>query len=76
MAQCALIGGCPFFNDKIPVRTILSGFFKKKYCLEDYPECARYRVRQELGKENVPPDLFPNQSDEANLILEQAKAEK
>ncbi|MCE1247924.1 MAG: hypothetical protein LWY06_14875 [Firmicutes bacterium] len=76
MAECEALAGCPFFNDKMAVKTILSGFFKKKYCLGSNNECARFMVRQALGKDNVPPDLFPNQTDEAELLIQSnAKAQ-
>ena len=42
---------------------------KKKYCLGDNTECARYIVFKKIGKANVPADLFPNQKDNALRLV-------
>jgi len=42
---------------------------KKRYCLGDNTECARFMVASRLGKEKVPIDLFPGQTDRAMEIL-------
>jgi hypothetical protein len=43
--------------------------YKKKYCLGDNVDCARYMVFQKLGKANVPADLYPNQSNIAQKLI-------
>jgi hypothetical protein len=35
---------------------------KSMYCLWHYEECARYRIAEVLGLENIPSDLFPELS--------------
>ena len=45
------------------------GQFKRKYCRGDNDQCARYRVFKAIGRENVPPTLFPNQMNVAERIL-------
>jgi hypothetical protein len=43
--------------------------FKKKYCLGDNTDCARHMVMKNLGKPNVPSDLFPNQKNVAEQLV-------
>lgn len=70
MAKCKLIVGCPFFNDKMKNMPAISSIYKKNYCQEDNSNCARFIVYQALGSEKVPSDLFPNQQERAEIILE------
>jgi hypothetical protein len=49
----------------------LAGIMKKRYCLGDFSVCARHQVKEALGKENVPGDLFPNQFDRARMTIAQ-----
>lgn len=69
MAECELLSGCIFFNDKMLNMPGLSEMYKNQFCRQDYSKCARYMVYKELGKENVPLDLFPNQKERAEKIL-------
>lgn len=71
MAECECLAGCPFFNDKMKDTEGIGAIFKKKYCLGDNSQCARYIVFKALGKANVPPDLYPNMYDRAAKILEE-----
>ncbi len=73
MAECELLSGCIFFNDKMVNMPGLSAMYKEQFCRQDYSKCARYRVYQKLGKENVPLDLFPNQKERAEEILSKNK---
>ena len=71
MADCELVGGCLFFNDKMKDTEGLGSLYKKKYCIGDNSECARYMVAKALGRPAVPTTLYPNMTDKANnLILE------
>jgi len=38
----------------------MATIFKSSYCLNDNSACARYKVSEELGKDMVPDDLYPN----------------
>jgi diadenosine tetraphosphate (Ap4A) HIT family hydrolase len=69
MTNCEAIGGCPFFNDKLPNMPSLSAWLKMQYCQSKYTECARYRVRQALGGGKVPSDLFPNEDIRAEKLI-------
>lgn len=69
MADCECLAGCPFFNDRMEDMPSMAHIFKNRYCHGDNFSCARYMVFKELGKENVPVDLFPNQQDRAQDII-------
>lgn len=72
MSECELLQSCPFFNDKMKDQPGLTQLFKKRYCQGDEKNnCARYIVRNALGKEKVPVDLYPNQIERANILLAQ-----
>lgn len=69
MPACELLGACIFFNDMMANMPSTSNVFKLIYCEDNYGGCARYLVRNELGKEGVPTDLFPNQGDRVHGII-------
>jgi len=69
MADCELIAACPFFNDKMADMPSMAALLKKQYCNGQPSNCARYQVRQKLGKEKVPADLFPNQNDRVRQLM-------
>ncbi len=69
MADCECLVGCPFFNDKMANMPSTAEAIKRAYCRTNNLECARYMVFSSLGKEKVPKDLFPQDKDEALMIL-------
>lgn len=69
MANCPMIEGCAFFNDRMKDMPATSGIYKRNYCQGDNSNCARFLVRQALGPEHVPTDLFPNQRERAEELL-------
>ena len=69
MTDCELIAGCIFFNDKMSEFPVTAERMKRDYCKGDNSSCARYRVFKALGRQNVPKDLFPNDTDRANKML-------
>lgn len=73
--ECELTKTCPFFNDKMPDDKGLGHMYKKQYCLGGWHSCARYMIFKELGRESVPPKLYPNQKDLARLVLSQGHKE-
>lgn len=73
MADCELLAGCIFFNDKMEKKTVLVKSLKEMYCLGDNSKCARFMVFKALGRPAVPPDLFPNEIERAQKIIEQNK---
>ena len=72
MAECESLDGCPFFNDKLDDMPAMADMYKKKYCLGDKSSCARYIVKTEVGKDEVPSDLSPNQTERAQEIISNA----
>ena len=69
MAACQLIETCIFFNDKMSNMPATADVFKNRYCRGDAHSCARYRVFEKLGRTSVPPDLYPNEHDRADIVL-------
>lgn len=70
---CELTENCPFFNEKIGALPGLVSILKKEYCLLMKTRCARYRVVQAVGRKFVPPDLFPNDAEQAEAIIAEAR---
>lgn len=64
---CSGIAACSFVKDHLGGMPSVAAMCEERYCLGDYQECARLRLK-ELGFP-VPPDLFPNQHDRAASII-------
>ncbi len=69
MADCELLKGCIFFNDKMADMPSTAEIIKTRYCKGDNQDCARYMVVQALGRGSVPENLFPNQTERAREII-------
>jgi hypothetical protein len=69
MADCECLEGCPFFNDRMAGKPATAEMYKKSYCRGSNVQCARYIIFSALGKEAVPADLFPNQTDRAYDVI-------
>lgn len=69
MADCELIQGCIFFNNKMQDMPATAELLKNKYCKNAFTACARHMVFKALGRLSVPPDLFPQQADKAEKII-------
>ncbi|MBP1909630.1 hypothetical protein [Methanolobus bombayensis] len=69
MSECDFIKGCIFFNDKMETKSNLASMYKRKYCQDNYGNCARYMVATTVGREKVPSDMFPNMRDKAEEII-------
>jgi hypothetical protein len=54
-------------------RPATANLMKKKYCLGDSSQCARYIVFKSIGKDYVPGNLFPSQTERIEEILSLAK---
>jgi hypothetical protein len=68
MADCAMTPNCLFFNDKMAHMPSTAEMMKRKYCRGDYTNCARFIVLEALGKEGVPADLAPNETEMAKQL--------
>jgi hypothetical protein len=71
MENCSFLSGCPFYNDKMENKPALASMYKKNYCEGNYADCARWKIATTVGRPAVPADLFPNQHDRAELILQE-----
>lgn len=69
MADCEFASRCPFFNNQLAAMPVLAEWLKRIYCRNRYPECARYMVRQALGPDKVPKNLFPDDHQRADLLM-------
>lgn len=69
MAECELIQGCIFFNNKMQGMPATAELLKKRYCQNAFATCARYMVFKALGRPKVPPDLFPQQAEKVEEII-------
>ena len=54
---------------KWKVNQILATMYKRKYCQDNYGDCARYMVAINVGREKVPSNMFPNMRDKAEEII-------
>lgn len=70
MADCELLATCIFFNDKMQNYPFAADHMKQVYCRKGEQECGRYMVFSALGRENVPTDLFPNDTERAKKIID------
>jgi hypothetical protein len=69
MTECAFLPICPFFAETLPEMPAMAQYLKSVYCLREPEKCARYLVRQKIGKEYVPLNLFPDESGKATKII-------
>jgi hypothetical protein len=69
MGECEFIEFCPFFNDKLENKPDKIEEMKEKYCKSNNLNCARYMVANALGKEFMPPELFPHEKQRAYLVI-------
>ena len=69
MAECECLAGCIFFNDKMTTLPGLTDLYKADYCRGNNAACARYMVFKAKGRENVPVDLYPNDTDRARQLI-------
>ncbi|TLM78827.1 MAG: hypothetical protein FDZ70_03695 [Actinobacteria bacterium] len=70
MADCECIEKCTFFRDRMADKMPIAALIQNKLCHNDGAECARHMVFERLGREAVPSDLFPVDTDRAIRILE------
>ncbi len=71
--KCEHLQACPFYNDKMDIESGIGKMYKKRYCLGNKEECARYIVNKELGAEFVLVNLYPNMHGKADEIIAQSK---
>jgi len=72
MNECICLPKCIFFNDKMAEMPVTAERVKNHYCLGNNAECARFIVFNALGRELVPPDLFPQNVERAKALIKTA----
>jgi hypothetical protein len=73
VADCELLKTCLFFSDRMSNMPKTTHMVKSKYCKGCNSDCARHMVFAALGKDYVPPDLFPGQIEKAREIISNKK---
>ncbi len=73
MEPCPSISKCPFFNETLIEKPFLAGIYKTNYCEGQFELCARYKVSLEIGSSNVPLELFPNQIELVDEIIQEVR---
>lgn len=68
--SCECLETCPFFHDRMKNMPTMASVLKQQYCLGDWSACARCMVFIEFGREAVPSDLFPDETQRAIELLE------
>ena len=69
MSRCEFIENCPFFHGKLAEKPVQIEELKTKYCENNNLNCARYMIAQAVGKELMPPDLYPNEKTVAYEVI-------
>jgi hypothetical protein len=69
MNECGSLPTCVFFNEKMINMPANAEIMKDNYCRSKYEDCARYIVMKAIGKEKVPPDLFPSDRARAEQLV-------
>ena len=70
---CELMKSCFFFVNS-PADSNAVELLKDVYCRGNQQQCARYRIAQAVGREHVPPTLYPNQTHRVEGIIKKARA--
>lgn len=71
MAECEFIQKCPFFNDKLDIKSVDIESLKTKFCRNNNLNCARYMVALSLGPEKTPLNLSPQEKERAYEVIAQ-----
>ena len=73
MADCECLSTCPFFHDRMAEKPAMADRLKRRYCRDDSTTRARHQVFAEIGSENVPADLYPQETFKVEVILGRTK---
>lgn len=69
MGECEFIEKCPFFHGKLAKKPVEIEEMKEKYCRNNNLNCARNMIANALGKELMPPDLYPHEKIVAYEVI-------
>lgn len=73
---CENIVSCQFFVSCSETSEEKCDELKEQYCFGDFTKCARRKLKQQVGKENVPSELKPNQHGIAKDVLNSVQTAK
>lgn len=73
MADCERLPHCIFIKEKLAKTPDSLEIFIERYCQGDYSKCARHKVFRTIGKEAVPEDLYPFETERAEAIIYKIK---
>jgi hypothetical protein len=68
--SCELSACCQFFTDNMKNMPKAAEYIKKRLCSDDYTSCNRFKMYQEFGGKNIPPDLDPDDTEEVKKIIQ------
>lgn len=69
MGECEFISKCPFFNDELSDKPDTVEEMKAQYCKGNNLNCSRYMIANALGKDYMPPNLYPHEKQRAYLVI-------
>ena len=69
MGECELIDKCPFFSGQLADKPVEIEDLKEKFCKNNNLNCARYMIANALGKEHMPPNLYPHEKAVAYGVI-------
>lgn len=76
MKSCAYIEQCKNLSDKHGLQMPkLASIFRERYCMDQFDQCARYRVAAVLGPMQIPDFMLPSQIEWAAQIIQEKKSE-
>lgn len=67
--SCEILPCCRFFSDKMKNMPKTADYIRNKLCFNDYEACVRYRIYKEFGGDNVPFDLYPDDTEEVHKVI-------
>ena len=69
--DCEMIERCPFFLNS-DVRSKAVEMLKTVYCKGSQEGCARHMIATTVGREFVPPSLYPNEVHKVSGIIKKS----
>ena len=67
--SCELMDCCQFFKDNMQGLPKTAEYIKSKLCFGEYGKCNRFRIFKEFGKDSVPYDLNPDDTDQVKKVI-------
>ncbi|MFO7819439.1 MAG: hypothetical protein R6V17_04300 [Halanaerobacter sp.] len=72
--SCPYLDVCAVHQGKLADKKGMTKMFKRRYCKDNYDNCARYRIVNTVGGSHVEEGLLPNQNDKADRIINEVSA--